>query len=452
MKTLVVSSSFENENLTVENMESSDGVDECDQDVSAIEKSVNSAGIPDNTDDLEKNHDDIMSDDGEEEEDDDDEGKSQSNSNNATDTLPATNIIDDQKEKTEPKRVDQGDNTKATVAKPLPLTLKGTLSYNEHAKKHILRGMWNEASSGFPPQPFELKRNLQSDEDPTALPKDGEFHGSFSLAYIHTSSKGKQKERKRVISESGVKITFKKIEGKEEMYEVNGKGTNQFGVFTINGTAIRDAYEKDRKFLVELLKRYEVVAPPPESSEKKEKNKKRKLPTAAENGEDSVAIPQDENAPLPPPSESFPENVYCLRGKLERDSTDLSSVAHKVSGLWSSGLNLIQADPENLKGLCNRFEYEHRCSVSNQTFPVSGRYSGWFNLSLEDGSRTRITEKDVTLKFIKNNAGYYNVEGKGSNAFGKYSISGSLDKDNILTIFRHFFQQKKNKKVYNYPD
>jgi hypothetical protein len=67
---------------------------------------------------------------------------------------------------------------------------------------------------------------------------------------------------------------------------------------------------------------------------------------------------------------------------------------------------------------------------------------GWFNLTLENGARTRIVERDVLLKFRKNNAGYFNVEGKGSNVFGKYTITGTVTDDYVITIFRHFQPMK----------
>jgi hypothetical protein len=114
--------------------------------------------------------------------------------------------------------------------------------------------------------------------------------------------------------------------------------------------------------------------------------------------------------------------------------------------MWSSGLDLLLADPENIHGYCNRFEYEHKSTLPNKHWPVSGRYSGWFNLKNEDGSVTKMSERDVVLKFRKNNEGYYNVEGKGFNAFGKYNITGTLGADNVLTIFRHFQIQKLKKK------
>mmetsp|Transcript_102719 Transcript_102719/g.153977 ORF Transcript_102719/g.153977 Transcript_102719/m.153977 type:complete len:1323 (+) Transcript_102719:42-4010(+) len=333
------------------------------------------------------------------------------------------------------------------AASPPPPVLRGTLSYNIDLRRHLIRGMWNyENSNAFPPQRFELLRNLDPGEDPTELPKDGEFHGSFSLAYFHTTSKGKQKERSKVIPESGVNIKFTKIEGEEGGFKVDGKGLNQFGIFHINGTASLSPHD-DGQYQIVLRKRYEpsaTASATPSDTDGGKKSKKRKMGSITA-GTDIV--PEKEEGPLPPPSKSYESNVVCLRGKLYKEESEelgVGEIVHRIHGMWSSGLDLILADPQNIRGLCNRFEYEHKSSVPSNAFPVSGRYSGWFDLNLEDGSKKKITEKDVTLRFRKNNAGYHNVEGKGSNAFGKYSITGTLTMDNVITIFRHF-QQKKVK-------
>jgi len=333
-----------------------------------------------------------------------------------------------------------------TTASPPPPVLRGTLSYNMELRRHLIRGMWNyENSNAFPPQRFELIRNLDPGEDPTVLPKDGEFHGSFSLAYFHTTSKGKQKERSKVIPESGVNIKFTKIEGEEGRFKVDGKGTNQFGIFHVNGDATLSPHD-DGQYDIVLRKRYEPSSQPaPALDDAAKKAKKRKMGSIT--GGSEVAEPVVEDGPLPPPSQSYDKNVVCLRGKLYKEESEelgTTDVVHRIHGMWSSGLDLIMADPQNVRGLCNRFEYEHKSSTPSSTFPVSGRYSGWFDLNLEDGSKKKILEKDVTLRFRKNNAGFHNVEGRGSNAFGKYSITGTLTQDNVITIFRHF-QIKKIK-------
>jgi len=359
---------------------------------------------------------------------------------------------------------DAAPATTATSSSPPPPVLRGTLSYNAEPRQHLIRGMWNyENSNAFPAQKFELLRNLCDDEtDGATLPKDGEFHGSFSLAYYHTTSKGKQKERSRVIAESGVKIKFTKIEdgssdseiGSE--YKVDGTGVNQFGIFHINGTA-KPTPHGDGQYSIELRKRYDASATaagagagtPGKKAKKQKKNNSKASVDKFEDTDPSL---------LPPPSASHEKNVVCLRGKLVRGAEgendpagfhdphqllgSAENLIHKISGMWSSGLDFLSSDPDNTRGLCNRFEYEHKSSNPNATFPVSGRYSGWFDLNNEEGGKSKINEKDITLRFRKNNAGYHNVEGKGSNVFGKYTITGTLDKENVVTIFRHFIPKK----------
>jgi len=320
-------------------------------------------------------------------------------------------------------------------AAPPPPVLRGTLSYNVELRRHVIRGMWNYENSNLSPQRFELLRNLDKEEDPRIIPKNGEFHGSFSLAYFHTTSKGKQKERSKVITEHGVNIVFNKVDNAKddggmpiEEYKVDGKGTNQFGTFHINGTAHPSPHEGlggATEYKIVLRKRYEPSAPPAAGTDAPKKKK---------------TIVVDEGS-LPPPSKMYSKGVVCLRGKVEKDPVEdlgASDIVHRISGMWSGGLDILLDDPQNEKGLCNRFEYEHKSTIPSPTFPVSGKYSGWFHLTGPDGNRSTISERDVNLRFTKNNAGYHNVEGRGSNAFGKYTISGSLTEDNILTIFRHF--------------
>mmetsp|Transcript_6747 Transcript_6747/g.8542 ORF Transcript_6747/g.8542 Transcript_6747/m.8542 type:complete len:1363 (+) Transcript_6747:234-4322(+) len=358
-----------------------------------------------------------------------------------------TETMNDAHNTVTPKKNTNGNGNSSTSATPPVLTplLKGTLSFidNELTRKHIIRGMWNFENTSDPPQRFDLARILGPDEDCKELPKDGEFRGSFGITYKITTSKGKEKVKKKTVVENGVNISFTKQEGKKDAFDMNGQGVNEYGVFDVYGTAVRDDSEGDKKYKVELRKRYvnSVESAPTISStgkKVKSKSKKRKLgPSSEGNANDG---------PLPDPSPSFPTGVVCLRGKLQRDSSVQEGVVHKISGLWSTGLDLILADPKNEHGLCNRFEYEHKGSAQTDLFPISGRYTGYFIFSAEQNeSSQRIPERDVTLKFKKNNAGYYNIEGKGSNAFGKYTITGTLDTNNILTFFRHFVPRKPSK-------
>lgn len=353
----------------------------------------------------------------------------------------------------------------AAAASPPPPVLRGTLSYNAEPRQHLIRGMWNYENSNAAAQKFELLRNLRDDEiDGTILPVDGEFHGSFSLSYFSTTSKGKQKERSKVIAESGVKIKFTKIDGSESEngsdYKVDGTGVNQFGIFHINGTA-KPSPHGDGQYSIELRKRYDAAATAAAGGAGAAGNGKK---LKKKGGDD---FDSSDPSILPPPSASYDKNVVCLRGKLTRGAEGENDIPgyndplqllgsnenliHKISGMWSSGLDLLLADPDNTRGLCNRFEYEHKSSSPNASFPVSGRYSGWFDLNNEQGGKTKINEKDITLRFRKNNAGYHNVEGKGSNAFGKYTITGTLTNDNVITIFRHFVLKKVKSSASSRP-
>ena len=333
------------------------------------------------------------------------------------------------------------NDNNGTVVATVPL-LKGILTYidNESTRKHTITGMWNfESAVETQPQSFQLTRNLGPDEDPKELPRDGEFNGSFRVMYTSISSNGKTKKRTKIIAEQGVKLAFLKQDGEEDSYDVKGQGTNQYGVFSLYGTAIRDQFEKDKAYKVELRKKYisipdaATVRTSNLSSGQKSSNQKRKLSESDKTEE-----------PLPDPLPSHPSNVVSLRGNLTRDSSVQDGVVHCIKGLWSTGLDLLLSDPKNEHGFCNEFEYEHRSTVGTDAFPISGRYTGWFNYT-ENGTTSRITERDVILKFKKNNGGFYNVEGKGTNMFGKYNITGSLDKENIITLFRHFAPIKVKK-------
>ncbi|KAL3797031.1 hypothetical protein ACHAWO_006667 [Cyclotella atomus] len=333
------------------------------------------------------------------------------------------------------------NNEAADAAPQQPqLVLTGTLSYSSQEtsrRQHYIRGNWkfeNALSTSAQPQRFELLRTIPPEEDLTTLPADGEYHGTFSLAYEYKNKQGKSKIKRRNIPETGVKISFVKVEDKEGEYQVKGTGLNEYGVFELIGTATKNTLEDDPGYSIRLMKAYTLTKVPSHSEEKKDK----------EDQQQNNAVVEK-----PQPTELPKENVVCLRGKLSRNtSADLSlglgDVVHKISGVWAMGLDYILDDPNNTKALCNKFEYEHKCSGESTVFPLSGKYTGYFYVDTNDGmgGKTKIVERDVMLKFVANSEGYHNVEGKGSNIYGRYTISGTLDEKGVITLFRHFQAQK----------
>jgi hypothetical protein len=335
------------------------------------------------------------------------------------------------------------EKTPPTPVANLPI-LVGTLACSDRdgLRRHIIRGNWKyENSHETPPQRFELLRTIPEGEDLEELPKDGEFNGSFNVQHFVKSSKGKMKIKNRAVAENGVMLKFTPEDEEEDKFAVKGKGSNEYGVFELFGTATKNKVEEDEDrdedddaavptYSVTVHKRYtgEPPAPPAEAgSSQGSKDNKRKF------GETEG----EENEELPPPAE-LPTEGVCLVGKLVRNTSDELSLdnaaVHRITGLWSmGGPSKIRDDPT----LCEKFEYEHKCSGDSAVFPLSGRYTGFFYVN-EAGERTKIAERDVTLKFRPNSEGYHNVEGRGSNIFGKYSITGTLQKDGTITLFRHF--------------
>ena len=146
----------------------------------------------------------------------------------------------------------------------------------------------------------------------------------------------------------------------------------------------------------------------------------------------------------PAPTELIPSGVVCLRGNLKQEMRN-DMTTHRITGLWSTGLDKILADPGNRSGECGRFVYDriHESSKSSAVEELSspsGRYSGSFIVK-SAGTKTKIDDKDIVFKFVENNEGYYNIEGTGSNVFGRYTMSGTLTKEGVVTFHRHYHYQ-----------
>mmetsp|Transcript_19472 Transcript_19472/g.36365 ORF Transcript_19472/g.36365 Transcript_19472/m.36365 type:complete len:1426 (+) Transcript_19472:506-4783(+) len=322
--------------------------------------------------------------------------------------------------------------------------LVGTLTYSDrdNLRRHIIRGNWNYENSL--PQRFELIRTIPPEENLKELPKDGEFNGSFNVQLEVKSSKGKIKKKNRAVQESGVKLRFTPKDEDDEdegnSFAVNGTGTNEYGIFELFGTATKNAGDEDPTYNVSVRKKYVPPAEPAtkKSGESTKKDRKRK------HAEASSASDGEEK---PPPTE-LPTEGICLHGKLVRNTSDELSLdnaaVHRITGVWAlEGLSKILDDSES----CEKFEYEHKCMGDSTVFPLSGRYTGSFYCIETPGQRTKITERDVVLKFRRNSAGYFNVEGKGANIYGKYTITGTLAKDGTITLFRHFQAPKAKTKT-----
>ena len=62
-------------------------------------------------------------------------------------------------------------------------------------------------------------------------------------------------------------------------------------------------------------------------------------------------------------------------------------------------------------------------TLANTTFPIdSSLYKGTFKLRKGATKTQTIMDKQIAMKFVKNDAGSYNVYGRGVNEFGEFNL------------------------------
>ena len=159
----------------------------------------------------------------------------------------------------------------------------------------------------------------------------------------------------------------------------------------------------------------------------------------------------------PVPFKLHTSGVVCFLGKLivvqkpNKSDINNNNTVHRIAGMWSSGLDHILEDPKNENGRNSMFELIHDLAQDElHDFPVSGSYSGWFHSMEGNGGKLKkIFEKHIILHFIQNSEGTYNVVGYGTNSIGKYSITGILKENNVITLFRFYTESSDptNKEV-----
>lgn len=307
---------------------------------------------------------------------------------------------------------------------PAPL-LTGILTYSEQdgKRRHLIQGEWKNDKSCAQKQKFEWSRDLSPGEDLKTLPMSGTFNGSFVYACKVGDSK---LEMSDMVKETDVELKFSPKGDELDTFKVKGKGVNRFGKFKLYGTATKrpdsglcgDDFGltiNSPSYNMRLRKKYTAKAATPVPSNER--------PPSSPEDNDSTQLPR--------PSKMHYTGVLCLRGKLGGDCD--AGRMQKIKGSWAPSLETLDAAGSG--GLCNRFEYTLNRILSGEStnMPQSGRYTGWFEMD-----RKKIKEKELSIDFQDNRSGFYNLHGMGSNAFGKYRISGTMTLDRTVTIFRHY--------------
>lgn len=134
-----------------------------------------------------------------------------------------------------------------------------------------------------------------------------------------------------------------------------------------------------------------------------------------------------------PPSFDLLSTLPSMRGKLE-----VQNGLHICRGEWA-----MSDAAHEIPDQTSKFEF-HIKVAHGTPLPVSGKYSGWFNIKQPPPKNyLRIEDKELYLNYVQTGAPEeYSISGQGINKFGRYTVSGTLKGANIQ-LYRIYNSSKK---------
>lgn len=122
--------------------------------------------------------------------------------------------------------------------------------------------------------------------------------------------------------------------------------------------------------------------------------------------------------------------IPSLRGQLSVDG-----VNHICKGVWA-----LSDDYHDLPGQTSEFEFRlaKPAHVEDRTFPMNGKYQGFFYLKQPPPLKTslKIEDKDMNMTFTRLESGEYSIDGEGSNKFGKFTLRGTMQESGAVQMYR----------------
>ena len=248
-----------------------------------------------------------------------------------------------------------GEPALTTSASPPPpanirVEQTGLLTADAGKRLLLIRGTWAQVGVPAPPSQvgkttFVWRYNVPMDKEVNELPSNGRFSGSYK---IFATEGGKKKGRLVDVVETVERLGFEE-KGRDgegnEVFGVEGKGSNKYGHFVVDGTAVRNAHTGET--LCDIVKMYV-----PQSSE----------PATV--------------------SERHDVKVTCMRGVLQHVEDEQGHVRVFVAGKWSSDrLNLMVEEGEvseeqerrALMGESERAATGYERAAQNDRLRLSGR-------------------------------------------------------------------------------
>ena len=99
----------------------------------------------------------------------------------------------------------------------------------------------------------------------------------------------------------------------------------------------------------------------------------------------------------------------------------------------------------DIPGQTSDFEFSLvKAEGDPSSFPVDGKYAGWFMIKQSAKSSVKVEDKDLNIRFVKDeNRDMFHVTGNGVNKFGTFTLRGSLYMaDNSIQMFRIYTPKK----------
>lgn len=152
-------------------------------------------------------------------------------------------------------------------------------------------------------------------------------------------------------------------------------------------------------------------------------------------------------SPLPPPLPLPTAPMPCMVGTF--DVNDTTGV-HRCAGLWAMSKSDLEA---NIDSRTSPFEFKvvhgdgGGGGGATDRFPYTGNYQGHFLVRQPPKPVSKIEEKDLHIAFVKNSGGGWNVEGRGKNVYGTFTITGRLDADRRLEVYRTYLKLPKHRRA-----
>jgi hypothetical protein len=139
------------------------------------------------------------------------------------------------------------------------------------------------------------------------------------------------------------------------------------------------------------------------------------------------------------------EKLPSLRGKFNVGDITADMASHKCDGVWALS-DAAHGVPDQTSAFSFSLEMPAGESINGMSFPVNGKYKGYFFLKQLKGPPVQY-EDNIEMEFTRSEASQaYTIEGKGTNQFGVFTVTGTMTQAGELVMYRIYAKAKAVKR------